>query len=87
MDRQMVYVRCHRMIYMHNLFKDKVGPLNPSEFPVKPRELRESVDILGDIQLTLLPEAFQKIWLEDKDEYITWGRDKLIEFQIEDLSR
>ena len=78
-----VYVICHRMIYIYNVTQEENQSLNPDEYPVNANILRKSVDqVINDMKITDLSESFQKIWMDDKFAYITWGRDKLLEYQI-----
>jgi hypothetical protein len=75
-----VYSVCQRMIYMYNLTQEEYRSLNPNDFPLNDTKMLQMVVdyIVNDIHFSKLSESFQKIWLEDKFAYMTWGRDKLI---------
>jgi hypothetical protein len=81
-----IYKICHRMIYLYNITKDEKRSLNPYDYPINASMLKKTIDhIINDIKFTNLPENFQKVWMDDKFDYVTWGRDKLLEYQIKTL--
>jgi hypothetical protein len=79
-----VYIICHRMIYIFNITQEEnLQSLNPDDYPTNANILRKLVDkIVNDMKFNQLSEAFQKIWMEDKFAYVSWGRDKLIEYNL-----
>lgn len=77
---------CHRMIYLYNLSR-KDGPcfLNPCDYPIQPEELMEMMDfIIEAIDISNLSEIFQNLWINDKEEYLSWIRKRLNQIQVID---
>lgn len=72
------------MIYIYNMTNESYSThrsLNPDDYPINASMLRKTIDhIVNDIEFNELSESFQKIWMEDKFAYVSWVRDKLIQY-------